>query len=61
MNTPIDRQGDLNLNERRFDAPRYEGAEQLEALKSQATYLTNVVASSALENAFERRRNSWLQ
>ena len=26
MNTPIDRQGDLNLDERWFDAPRYKGA-----------------------------------
>src|ERR1700710_1528244 len=57
MNTLIDRPGDLNLDERRFGAPRYKRCRKLEVLRrAKRLHLPNVVASAVLERAFGRGR-----
>jgi hypothetical protein len=47
MNTPIDRQGDLNLDELRFDPPRYKGRKLMIAMSRRAI-LTNILPGAVV-------------
>jgi hypothetical protein len=61
MNTPIDRQGDLNLDECRFDVPQTV----LDNLKrcKEASDFTDKCSGflQRSKQAFEQGENSWLQ